>query len=255
MRKPLVAGNWKMHKTASEATRLFQQLSNSYDQSLAGVDMVVCPPFTSLRSAQVTLEFDSNTEIKIGAQDVHWEPQGAFTGAISAAMLKDVSCTYCIVGHSERRGYFGETDEMVALKAAALAQVGIVPIVCCGESLETREEGGALSFVTAQIRAALENISAEDAKAIVIAYEPIWAIGTGRTALPEQAEEVCNALRETLQELYGKEVADAIRILYGGSLNPGNVESFVAMPNIDGGLVGGASLVAEDFIVLLKAFS
>lgn len=254
-RMPLVVGNWKMNKTASESTSLIQQLAYSYDKDLETVETVICPPFTSLRSAQVTLSFDAKSKIGIGAQDVFWEPSGAYTGAISAAMLKDVGCSYCIVGHSERREYFGETDEEVARKVAALLQEGITPIICCGESLEVRESGETIAWVTTQIRAALSALSAQETQNIVLAYEPIWAIGTGRTPTPGQANEVCEALRSTLLELFGEETAHAVRILYGGSMNPGNVDMFKDMPHIDGGLVGGASLVASDFIQLVKAFS
>jgi triosephosphate isomerase len=244
-----------MHKTASEATKLVQQLAYSYDDAYAGVDVVVCPPFTALRSAQVTLDFDTSSPIRIGAQDVFWEPSGAYTGAISAAMLRDVACRFCIVGHSERRMYFHETDEDVARKAAALIGEGIAPILCCGETIETRESGRTLAFVTAQIKAALSLLSASDAEPVVVAYEPVWAIGTGRTPTPEQADEVCAAIRDTYRELYGVAAGEALRILYGGSMNVGNVDAFRAMPNIDGGLVGGASLKAEDFMALVKAFS
>lgn len=254
-RRPLIAGNWKMNKTSSEATKLVQQLSYSYDNDYAGVDIVVCPPFTALRSAQVTLNFDSKSKILIGAQDVFWEESGAYTGAISAEMLKDVDCGYCIIGHSERREYFGETDETVALKAQALTKQKIAPIICCGESLETRDSGNTLAFVTSQITAALASLSAEDAESVVLAYEPIWAIGTGHTPLPEQADEVCGALRDTFAGLYGRAAGEAVRILYGGSMNPGNVDLFKEMPHIDGGLIGGASLDAESFMLLVKAFA
>lgn len=254
-RRPIVAGNWKMNKTASETTKLVQQLSYSHEDAHSRVDVVICPPFTSLRSAQVTLSFDSKSKIVIGAQDVYWEPEGAYTGAISAAMLKDLGCVYCIVGHSERREYFNETDEDVARKVVALANLGIAPIICCGESLQTREEGHALAFATAQIRAALAGLSAQAAKLVVLAYEPIWAIGTGRTASPQQADELCGALRQSFSDLYGAQAADEVRIVYGGSMNPGNVDLLAAMPQIDGGLVGGASLKAEDFMALVKAFS
>jgi len=244
-----------MNKTAMEATKLLQQLCYSYDHKYDSVDVVVCPPFTALRSAQVVLEFDNKAQILIGAQDVHWEPKGAFTGAISTEMLKDVSCSYCIIGHSERREYFHETDEDIARKARALIDAGIAPIICCGESLEVRDEGKAIAFVTNQIRAALAGLSLDEIGPVVLAYEPIWAIGTGRTPLPEDADEVCGALRDTFAELYGIEAAEALRVLYGGSMNPGNVDVLSSMPNIDGGLIGGAALKEEDFMALVKAFS
>lgn len=254
-RKPLVAGNWKMNKTASESTQLAQQLAYSYDKEYEGVEVVVCPPFTSLRSVQVTLQFDVKSGVYLGAQDVYWEESGAYTGAISAAMLKDLKCSYCIIGHSERREYFSETDEMVALKALALAQADIAPIICCGETLEIREKEETIPFVTKQIEAALSKLDASAAESVVLAYEPIWAIGTGRTPTPEQANEVCAALRETFASLYGAPAAEELRVLYGGSMNPGNVDLFKAMEHIDGGLVGGASLKAEEFMQLVKAFS
>jgi len=244
-----------MNKTAMEATNLLQQLFYSYDSKYDKVDVLVCPPFTALRSAQVVLEFDKNAKIRIGAQDVYWQPQGAYTGAISTEMLKDVSCTYCIIGHSERREYFHETDEDIAKKALALVEAGIAPIVCCGESVEVYDAGKTVEFVTGQIRAALSQITPAAIGSVVIAYEPIWAIGTGRTPTPEQADAVCGALRETVQELYGAEVAAAMRILYGGSMNPGNVDALSAKPNIDGGLIGGAALKVDDFMALVKAFS
>jgi triosephosphate isomerase len=248
-----VAGNWKMNKTAMEATKLAQQISYSYLDTYDGVDIVLCPPFTALRSLQVTLDFD-RSNIKLGAQDVYWEAAGAYTGAISVDMLKDLGCRYCIIGHSERREFFAETDESVNLKAKALLAGGLTPIICCGESLEVRESGKTLAFVTEQIKAALVDITAANAQALVIAYEPIWAIGTGHTPTPEQADEVCAAIRATLFELYGTAFAETTRILYGGSMKPGNVELFKPLPNIDGGLIGGAALDATDFMGLVKAF-
>jgi triosephosphate isomerase len=253
-RKPMIAGNWKMNKDIVEATKLTQQISYSYLDDYDGVDIVLCPPFTDLRSVQVTLGFDKS-EIKIGAQDVYWQPNGAYTGAISTEMLKSLDCRYCIIGHSERRQYFAESDEMVNLKAKALLGAGISPIICCGESLEVREADKTLEHVVAQVRAALASVSPAEAEAVVVAYEPIWAIGSGRTPTPEQANQVCAAIRETLSELYGVGFAEAARILYGGSLNPGNVDLFKVMPDIDGGLIGGAALVATDFMQLVKAFS
>ncbi|MCL2757133.1 MAG: triose-phosphate isomerase [Coriobacteriia bacterium] len=252
-RRPMIAGNWKMNKTAAEATELTQKLSFEYMKEYKSVDVLVCPPFTSLRSVRIVLGFDKSP-IKLGAQDVFWEDEGAFTGAISPKMLKELGCTYCIVGHSERREFFHETDEMVNAKARALIRNNIIPIICCGESLATREAGETASYVTSQVRAALVGVTADDAQRAVIAYEPIWAIGTGRTATPEMAEETCSAIRDTLIELYGDEIAQEMRILYGGSMKPSNVKHFVPMPNIDGGLIGGAALVATDFIDLVKAY-
>lgn len=254
-KKPLVVGNWKMNKTASEATKLIQQLSYNYEKAYEGVDVVICPPFTALRSAQVTLQYENKSKILIGAQDVFWEASGAYTGAVSPEMLKDVSCSYCIVGHSERREVFAETNEEVAKKVAALVDAGVAPIICCGETAETREAGRTVAFVTEQIRAALSFLKASNVESVVLAYEPIWAIGTGHTPIPEQADEICAALRDTFKELFSTSAADSLRVLYGGSINPGNVNSFARMPNIDGGLVGGASLNAEDFMTLVGVFS
>lgn len=252
MRKYLMAGNWKMNKTVPEAVVLTQQLANQYDRKWDDVDVVICPPAIDLKSAWTVLDFDK-TEIALGAQNVHHEPSGAFTGEISIPMIKDVGCEYCIVGHSERREYFNETDTSVNLKVKALIEAGIAPIVCVGESLAMRDSGGYLEFITAQVRAAFAGLDAFDMKNVVVAYEPIWAIGTGRTATPEQAEEVCGAIRALLAELFGEEVAEATRVLYGGSMNVGNVESLLAMPDIDGGLIGGASLKADDFRQLVAA--
>jgi triosephosphate isomerase len=243
-----------MNKTNTEATKLAQQLAYGYLDNYSSVDVVVCPPFTALRSVQVTLGFDS-PQIKLGAQDVYWQPEGAYTGAVSVSMLADLGCAYCIVGHSERRSYFGETDADVNRKAQALLSAGIAPILCCGESLEIHEQRTAVDFVAQQLRSALVQIDAAAAERLVIAYEPIWAIGTGITPTPEQADEVASALREVLAELYGYAVADDTRILYGGSVNIGNVGLFSAMPNIDGGLIGAASLTATDFLELVKAFA
>jgi len=252
-RRQLIAGNWKMNMTTAEATELVQQLSFEYLSSFKTVDVLICPPFTSLRSARVVLGFDKSP-IALGAQDVYWEDKGAFTGAISPLMLKEVGCTYCIVGHSERREFFHETDETVNAKVRALIRHGISPIICCGESLAVREAGATEAVVTSQVRAALDGVSAMNAPRIVIAYEPIWAIGTGRTPTPEMAEETCFAIRTTLIELFSNATAESMRILYGGSMKPSNVRQFAPMPNIDGGLIGGAALVATDFIDLVKAF-
>jgi triosephosphate isomerase len=253
-RRPLIAGNWKMNKTTSQATDLVQHLLYEYSGRYDGADVVVCPPFTDLRSARVVLDF-GKAPLALGAQDVFWEDEGAYTGAISPLMLKELGCRYCIVGHSERREYFGETDETANRKVRALIAHGIAPIVCCGESLEVRESNKAESFVTAQIRVALQNISAADAALVVIAYEPIWAIGTGHTPTPEQADAVCEAIRTTLAELYGLAFSESTRIVYGGSMKPGNVKQFAPMPHIDGGLIGGASLDTGDFFDLVKAFT
>ena len=242
-----------MNMTIGEGVVLAQHISNQYeDRWAAKCDVVVCPPFLDLKPAKTVFEFD-RVEIGVGAQNVHWEASGAYTGEVSVPMLKEAGCGWCIVGHSERRGYFGETNEDVNRKVKALIAGQIIPIVCVGESLAVRDEGTTLEFVCAQVRAAFAGVDASSAERCVIAYEPIWAIGTGRTATPEQAQEVCAAIRQTLAEMYGDAVADAMRVLYGGSMNPGNVKLLIAQPDIDGGLIGGASLKAESFVQLIEA--
>ncbi len=252
-RKPLMAGNWKMNNTVAEAIVLTQEIANRYREKWADeVDVVLCPPFVDIRPAKTVLEFDK-IKISLGAQNVYWEPSGAYTGEVSIPMIKEIGCRYCIVGHSERREYFYETNEDVNRKVKALVEAKIAPIVCVGESLAIREEGTTDEFVTAQVRAAFAGLDAELVQSCVVAYEPIWAIGTGRTATPEQAQEVCASIRATLAELFGSDVADEMRVLYGGSMNPGNVELLLEQPDIDGGLVGGASLDAASFEQLVKA--
>ncbi|MBO7702100.1 MAG: triose-phosphate isomerase [Eggerthellaceae bacterium] len=252
-RKPLMAGNWKMNKTIGEAVVLAQEICNEYDSKWDdGCDVVVCPPFVDLKPAKTVFEFD-RVPVGVGAQNVHWEESGAYTGEISVPMLKEIGCEWCIIGHSERRGYFGETNEGVNKKAKALIAGQIKPIICVGESLAVRDEGTTLEFVCAQVRAAFAGIDASQAVSCVVAYEPIWAIGTGRTATPEQAQEVCAAIRGTLAELFGQETAEEMRVLYGGSMNPGNVDLLIAQPDIDGGLIGGAALKKESFVQLIEA--
>jgi triosephosphate isomerase len=244
-----------MNKTTVEATRLSQEIANYFYEDYSRVDTVLCPPFVDLKTVRTVLEFD-RIPIALGAQDVFWEDAGAWTGAISPVMLKELGCGYCIVGHSERREHFAETDHMVGKKTRALLSHGITPIICVGEGLAKREEGAhaARAFVTAQVAGALELIAREDIARVVIAYEPIWAIGTGRTATPEMAQEMCAAIRAYLAELAGNEAADAIRILYGGSMKAENAALFVPEPDIDGGLIGGASLDARSFVDIVKAF-
>ncbi|MEG1750698.1 MAG: triose-phosphate isomerase [Raoultibacter sp.] len=251
-RKPMMAGNWKMNNTIAEAVVLTQDISNQYDDRWDAVDVVLCPPFIDLKPAMTVLDFDK-THVSIGAQNVYWEASGAFTGEISVPMLKDIGCTYCIIGHSERRGLFGETDEGVNRKAKALIAGGLAPIICVGESLAVRDEGTTNDFVCAQLRAALAGLDAAEVGDVVVAYEPVWAIGTGRTATPEQAEEVCAALRVTIGDLFDADTAQAIRVLYGGSMKPSNVEGLMVKENIDGGLIGGAALDAASFKQLIEA--
>lgn len=252
MRKYMMAGNWKMNKTIPEAVVLTQQLCNQYNRKWDNVDIVLCPPSIDLKSAYTVIDFDK-TNIAVGAQNVHWEESGAYTGEISIPMIKEVGCEYCIVGHSERREMFAETDMAVNLKVRALLEADIAPIVCVGESLAMRDSGDYLDFIIAQVKAAFAGLDSSDMKQVIVAYEPIWAIGTGRTATPEQAEEVCAAIRQVLRETFDSTVADECRILYGGSMNVGNVESLLAQEDIDGGLVGGASLQADSFRMLIEA--
>lgn len=251
-RRPIIAGNWKMNMTPAESVLLSQGISNRYARGWDKVDVVLCPPSIDLRSVFTVLDFDKSN-IDVGAQNVHWEQSGAFTGEISIPMLKDVGCAWCIVGHSERREMFGETDSNVNRKVRALADARLNAIVCVGESLSMRDSGGAVGFVCDQVRAALAGLDADEAAFVTVAYEPIWAIGTGRTATPEQAQEIAVAIRATVAELVGQDAANAMRILYGGSMKPENADGFLACPDIDGGLIGGAALKAEDFALLVEA--
>ncbi len=252
-RRKLIAGNWKMNETVPEAVVLAQEISNLMERDwLEMVDVAVCPPFVDLKPVKTVLEFD-RVDIALGAQNVYWEPAGAFTGEISIPMIKEIGCAFCIVGHSERRNLFGETNEDVNRKGRALIEAGIAPIVCVGESLSVRDEGAYLDYVTAQVRAAFAGIDGDDARTTVVAYEPVWAIGTGRTATPEQAEEVCAAIRACLADLYDEATAADMRILYGGSMNEGNAALLLAEADIDGGLIGGAALKAGSFIEIVKA--
>ena len=248
MRIPLIAGNWKMHLTQREAAVLVQALKATCESD--AVEVIVCPPFTVLAAVASLLQ---GSKIKLGAQDLFWEPQGAFTGAISAAMLADAGCRYVIVGHSERRQHFGDTDQSVQRKwRAALAQ-GLAPIVCIGETLSEREAAQTLPVITRQLEGALGGVPAADCAKLVLAYEPVWAIGTGRTATPEQAQEVHAVIRQWLATRHGSELAQAVRIQYGGSVNAGNAESLLQQPDVDGALVGGASLKADAFSAIVKA--
>lgn len=255
MRTPLVAGNWKMNKATVAAAILSQDISNRYSRDYRAVETVLCPPFIDLKTVRTVLLFDKSA-IKLGAQDVYWEDNGAFTGAISPQMLLDEGVSYCIVGHSERREFFFETDLMVSKKAKALLAKDITPIVCVGEGLEKREEGApaAIAFVVEQLKQSLGLLDPAEIKRIVVAYEPIWAIGTGRTATPEAAQEMCQSIRECLADSVGAPAAADIRILYGGSMKPENAKLFSPMPDVDGGLIGGAALDAQAFIDIAKAF-
>lgn len=247
MRKPLIAGNWKMYKTMSEAEELVKILKDR----LAGIDDVeiaVCPPAVNLVPVYNIIA-DSN--IKLGAQNMYWEESGAYTGEISGPMLKEIGATYVIIGHSERREYFQESDEDVNRKVKAAFKYGLKPIICVGETLEEREAGKTMDKVKGQIKAALAGLSKEQIAETVIAYEPIWAIGTGRTATAEDANEVIKVIRDLVREDFA-EAADKMRIQYGGSVKPSNIEELMAQPEIDGALVGGASLDAESFVQIVE---
>jgi triosephosphate isomerase (TIM) len=246
-RHPIMAGNWKMHHNHLESIQVVQKLSYRLEQQdYDACDVVVCPTFTSLRSIQTVLDAD-NIPMKLGAQNCHWKDDGAYTGEVSPPMLAKLNVSYVIVGHSERRQYFGETDETVNLKVKAVLKHGMTPIMCVGESLEEREAGETDARVDVQTRGGFAGVKAADVAASVIAYEPIWAIGTGRNATPEDANATIAVIRRTVRELYGAGTADAIRILYGGSVKAGNVSALMAMPEVDGGLVGGASLDPDEF--------
>ncbi len=251
-RRPLVAGNWKMHALRAEARTLARGVVSRLAASPLGADVLLAPPFTALCDVADVLTASS---VGLAAQDVFWEPRGAFTGEVSAAMLRDVGCGHCIVGHSERRHIFGERDEDVARKVRALLEEGLVPILCVGERLEEREAGRTLDVVLGQLRAALPEPSMlRDApERLVVAYEPVWAIGTGRSATPADAQQVHEALRGALASLLGAETARALRILYGGSVKPSNAAALLAQPDVDGALVGGASLDAEHFVAIVRA--
>ena len=236
-RKKIIAGNWKMNMTPSQAVALVNELKPLVANE--DVDVVFCVPAISLTKAIETVK---GTNIKIGAENMHWEESGAYTGEIAPNMLTDIGVEYVIIGHSERREYFAETDETVNKKVLKAFEHGITPIICCGESLEQREQGITLDWIRMQIKIAFQNVTADQAKTAVIAYEPIWAIGTGKTATTEQAQEVCKAIRECIAEIYDEATAEAIRIQYGGSVNAATAPELFAQPDIDGGLVGGAAL-------------
>jgi triosephosphate isomerase len=247
-RKTLIAGNWKMFKTQVEAEELVKALQAEVE-GYEDVDVVVCPTFTSLSKVNQLLQ---DSSIQLGAQDVYWEDEGAFTGQISAAMLLDCGCEYVIIGHSERRQFFGETDETVKRKLKKVLETQLTPIVCIGETLEEREDGRVSEVVLGQLESAVAGLDEAQVSRIIIAYEPVWAIGTGRTATPEVAEEVHSMIRQWLQDTFSEELSSGLRILYGGSVKPGNVAELMAQPDLDGALVGGASLDAPTFAKIIK---
>jgi triosephosphate isomerase len=244
MRTPLLAGNWKMYKTTGEARELVEGLLHGLGD-VSDRKVLVCPPFTALHTVRDLVQ---GTPIALGAQDVYIEPQGAFTGAISPVMLRDLGCTYVIVGHSERRAIFGEGDELIGKKVRTALAHDLTPILCVGETKPQRDAGEAETIVVAQVRAALAGMTPDQIGQIVIAYEPVWAIGTGDTATPADAQAMHATIRQTLGELAGADVAAAINILYGGSVKPDNIDDLMAQPDIDGALVGGASLKADSFL-------
>lgn len=247
MRKPIIAGNWKMYKTHLEAKDLVEALK---EKNLpAGVEVVLCPPFTALTTVAQAL---AGTEIGFGAQDLFWEEEGAYTGEISPLMLKELGCSYVIIGHSERRQYFGETDENVNKKVKAALRHGLKPIICVGESLAQREAGDTNSFVSEQVKKALNGLAPESIPQVVIAYEPIWAIGTGRSSSGIDANHVIGLIRRTIASQFQPYLADQVRIQYGGSVKPENIKEFMTQPEIDGALVGGASLKADAFYGIIS---
>lgn len=243
MRRPIIAGNWKMNNTIADTKALVKDLIPLVKD--AKCDVVICTPYTDLAAA---VEATAGTNIKVGAENVHWAEKGAFTGEISAKMLTELGVEYVIIGHSERRQYFGETDETVNMRVKAALAAGLKPIICVGELLEERESGKTAEVVTRQTEAAFKDIDKDELDNIVIAYEPVWAIGTGKTATAQDANDTIKVIRDTMAELYCPRCAEErVRIQYGGSMNPKNASELMAMPEIDGGLIGGASLKAEDF--------
>jgi len=251
-RRDLIAGNWKMNATHLEAIQMVQKFSYRLEpDDYERVEVVVCPPFTALRSVQTVIESD-HLPIRLGAQDVHWQESGAYTGAISAGMLRSLGVRFVIVGHSERRSLFGDDDGAVARKLAAVLGAGMTPILAVGESLEQRETGSTEAVITGQLRAALQGVESDRVAALVVAYEPIWAIGTGRTADPDVAGQAAAQLRTAIASEHGDEAAASVRILYGGSVNPGNIAAFMAKRDIDGALVGGASLDPDQFAAIVR---
>jgi triosephosphate isomerase (TIM) len=247
-RKPLIAANWKMFKTIAEAVGFAKTLQEETG-ACNDREVVIAPPFTALQAVRTVL---TQKGYNLSAQNCHWEEKGAFTGEVSSVMLKDLGCDYVLVGHSERRQLFGETDEMIQKKTFAVLKNGMLPIVCVGEVLDQREQGRTFDVIGAQVEKALQGLSPDQAQRLVVAYEPVWAIGTGKTASPQQAQEVHAFIRRQLESIFNKEVASMIRILYGGSVKPDNVDALMAEPDIDGALVGGASLEVGSFKRLIQ---
>src|SRR3954454_12900069 len=252
-RKPLISGNWKMHHNHFEAIQTVQKLAFLLSsEDFDAVEVSVHPPFTDIRSVQITLADQKATEIALGAQTCHWDAKGAFTGEISPAFLAKLDCTYVIAGHSERRQLFSETDEMVQKKVQAIFRHEMTPILCCGETIEEREADQTEAKVVGQVERGIAGLDPERVAALVIAYEPIWAIGTGHTATPDDAQAVCGLIRSTVGEAFGEEAAAGVRVQYGGSVNPANIGELMAQPDIDGALVGGASLEPDEFAAVVK---
>ena len=248
MRKIIIAGNWKLNKTIAEAVELVSEIKSQAD-GVTNVDIVVCPVFTALSEVNKIV---AGSNVGLGAQDLYWEDSGAFTGEVSVPLLKDAGCQYVIIGHSERRQYFGETNETVNSKVKAALAGGLIPIVCVGENLEQREADKAFDVVKDYVENSLKGFSADEMKKIIVAYEPVWAIGTGKTASPAQAQEIHNFIRSLLKEMHNDEVAESMRIQYGGSVKPENAKELMGQKDIDGALVGGAALKAESFLGIIK---
>ena len=249
MRKPIIAGNWKMNKTVAEAVALVEDIKRDLAEC-SEVDVVLCPPFTALKAVSDTI---TGTHLDLGAQNMHWEASGAYTGEVAPGMLRELFCHYVILGHSERRTYFHETDEIVNKKVKAALASNLRPIVCVGELLEERDAGRTEAVVEEQVRGSLAGLSSRDWTDVVIAYEPVWAIGTGRTATPEQAQEVHAFIRKVVKDLADESLSQSVRIQYGGSMKPSNAKELLGQPDIDGGLIGGASLEARSFVDIVKA--
>ena len=251
MRRPIIAGNWKMNKTNREARELAKSIIQKMTTSSPLPEVVLCPPFTALETVKGVI---NGQRIELGAQNAFWENEGAYTGEISPNMLLTVGCRYVILGHSERRKYFSENDQTVNRKIKAVVSVGLSPILCVGERLEEREKGRTEALVDQQLRGALKGLSREEIENLVVAYEPIWAIGTGKTATPEQAAEVHGFIRNLISQLYDEKTSEELRIIYGGSVKPENARDLFSQPQIDGGLVGGASLQADSFWQIINSY-